>query len=63
MLGGHGEENLFERVGVIVDEGQNATEAVDEVVQEATVDFGFDAIDQDREGSRDFICIRIIPES
>lgn len=52
MLGGHGEKDFFEGIRVIVDEGKDATEAVDEVVEEATVDIGFDAIDQDGEGAR-----------
>lgn len=53
MLGGHGEEDLFEGVGVIVDEGQHTTEAKDEMVEKATVDFGFDAIDEEGKGARE----------
>lgn len=53
MLGGHGEEDLFEWVGVIIDEGQNATEIVDKMIKESPVDIGFDAVNQQREGTRD----------
>ncbi len=52
MLCGHGQEDLLERIRIIVDKGQDATEAVNEMVEEATVDFGFDSIDEDRERSR-----------
>lgn len=52
MLCGHGEEDFFEGIGIIVDEGQNATEPKDEVIEEATIDFGFDTIDEDWETTR-----------
>ena len=52
MLRGHRQQDLLERVRIIVDERQHATESVYEMVEEATVDFRFDAIDEDRKRSR-----------
>lgn len=54
MLEGHGEEDLFKRIRVIVDERQDTTEAKDKMVEELPVDFGFDAIDQFREGRDEY---------
>ena len=53
VLGGHGQQDLLKGVGVIVDQGEHATEAVDEVVQEPSVDVGLDAVDQEGEGAGD----------
>jgi hypothetical protein len=47
VLSCHREENLLERIRVIIDECQHATETVYEVVQEASVDVGFDAVDEE----------------
>lgn len=62
MLGGHGKKDLLERIRIIVDQGQHATEAVNEMVEKATVDVGFDSVDKDREGSRQGTSDRIPPE-
>lgn len=53
MLGGHGEEDLFEWIRVIVDEGQDATKAVDKMVKKSPIDVGLDAVNQQRKGARD----------
>jgi hypothetical protein len=47
VLGCHREENLLERIRVIINECQHATEAVYKVIQEASVDVGFDAVDEE----------------
>lgn len=48
VLSGHREQYLLERVGVIVDQGQDATKAIDEMIEEASVNLGFDAVDKQR---------------
>lgn len=49
MLGGHWEQDLLERVGVIVDQRENSAKVVDKVVKEAPVDVRLDAVDEDRQ--------------
>ena len=44
MLSSHREENLFERVRVIIDKSQDTTEAVYKMMQELPVDIKFNAI-------------------
>lgn len=52
MLSGHGQEDFLERIRIVIDQGENATEAEDKVVQEPTVDFGLNAIYQNGQGTR-----------
>lgn len=49
VLGGHGEQDLLERVGVIVDQRENSAKVVDKVIKEASVDVRFDAVDENRQ--------------
>ena len=52
MLGSHREQDLLERIRVIVDEGQHATKPIDKVVEEAAIDVRFDAVDEEGEPAR-----------
>jgi hypothetical protein len=52
MLRGHRQKDLLEGIRVIVDEGQNPAESVDEVIEETTIDLGFDAINEEGEVTR-----------
>lgn len=54
MLRGHGKEDLLEGVGVVIDQSKNATEAVNEMVEKTAIDVGFNAVDQDGQGARDY---------
>jgi hypothetical protein len=49
MLGCHGQKDLLERVGVIINEGQDAAETVNEMVEETAIDIGFDSVDEEGE--------------
>jgi hypothetical protein len=53
MLRGHRQKDLFEGIRVIVDQGQDPAESVDEVIEETAIDLGFDAIDEEGEVARD----------
>jgi hypothetical protein len=53
MLRGHRQEDLLEGIRVIVDEGQDPAESVDEVIEETAIDVGFDAIDEEGKVARD----------
>lgn len=52
MLGSHREQDLLERIRVIVDEGQHATKPIHKVVEEAAIDIRFDAVDEEGEPAR-----------
>lgn len=49
----HRQQNLLERVRVIVDQGEHAAESVDEVVEEPAIDVGLDAVDEEGQTSRE----------
>lgn len=53
MLRGHRQKDLLEGVRVIIDEGQDPAESVDEVIEETAINLGFDAIDEEGEVARD----------
>lgn len=52
MLGRHGQQDLFERIRVIIDKSQHTTEPIHEMIEEAPVDLGFNAIDQEGQVAR-----------
>ena len=47
MGGSHGEKDLLERILLVSEEGEHATDVEDEVVEEEAVHIGFDAFDKD----------------
>ena len=51
VLRGHRQKDFLKWVGIIINEGQDATEPIDEVIEEATVNLGFDSVDEDREAA------------
>lgn len=48
VLGRHGQEDLFERVRIVVDHYENTTEVGGKVVEESPVCVRFDTVDQER---------------
>lgn len=48
MLRSHGKENLFEEVGVIIDQSEHPTKLKDNMVEEPAVHIGFNPIDQEQ---------------
>jgi len=53
VLDRHWQKYLLEGIRVVIDQGQDPTEIVDKVIQEATIDLRLDAIDEKREPSGD----------
>lgn len=52
MLSCHRQQDLFERIRVIVNEGQDPTKPIHKVVEEATINLGLDAIDEEGQVAR-----------
>lgn len=53
VLSCHRQQDLLERIRVVVDEGQDPTKPIHKVVEEATINLGFDAIDKEGKVARD----------